>query len=192
MGLFRKDRKPSNVFVLGTGRCGTVTLIRACDHLDNFTAGHETCAGRVGNDRFDYPAHHIEADNRLSWFLGELGRRFGTEPLYVHLRRDPEQVARSFAARWDRDYRANMIRAFAHGLVMRSKDWPADSQLDVCRFYVQTVSANIEHFISDKPQRMTVWLEEPGTWLPDLWERISGSGDLQAALAEFEVQHNAS
>ena len=37
-----RPRRPTNVFVLGTGRCGTVTFSAACGHFDNFTAGHES------------------------------------------------------------------------------------------------------------------------------------------------------
>lgn len=192
MALFRRQRLPRNVFVLGTGRCGTVTFVRACEHLENFTAGHESRAGLVGAERFGYPRQHIEADNRLSWFLGELESRFADEPLYVHLKRDPEQVANSFATRWNRPYQANMVRAFAHGIVMRSEPWPEDIRIDVCRFYVQTVTNNIDVFLRKKSNQMTVWLEEAAAWLPDFWDRIGGSGDLAAAIGEFDIRHNAS
>jgi hypothetical protein len=56
-----------NVFVLGRGRCGSTTFIRAYKHISNFTSGHETRARLLGEARLNYPDHHIEADNRLSW-----------------------------------------------------------------------------------------------------------------------------
>lgn len=192
MRLLRNRRGPTNVFVLGTGRCGTTTFIRACEHLNNFTAGHETRAGSTGLDRFHYPSHHIEADNRLSWLLGQLESHFGYEQLYVHLKRDPEKVPQSFAARCERPYQANMIRAFAHGILMRSKRWPTDTRLKVCRFYVETVTTNIEVFLRDKSNPMSVWLEEASSWWPQFWDRIAGSGDASAAMQEFKVRHNAS
>ena len=115
------------VFVLGTGRCGTTTFARACAHIENFTSGHESNARFIGESRLEYPTDHIEADNRLSWMLGALGARYdGTEVLYVHLRRDPDEVARSFELRWESGFRASIIRAFAHGIVQRIEDWPAD------------------------------------------------------------------
>lgn len=184
------------VFVLNTGRCGSMTTIRACEHLTNYTAGHETRTGVIGDGRFDYPDRHVEADNRLSWLLGELGERFGDGPLYVHLRRDPEQVAASFLRRW-RSWSRNpagssVVRAFAHGLVIHNQEWPESERHDVCRFYVRTVTKNIDAFLAARPNTMTVWLEDAATWLPTLWDRIGGEGDLDAALAEFGVRHNAS
>jgi len=173
------------VFVLCTGRCGSTTLARAGEHLTNYTAGHETRANRIGDDRFDYPDQHVEVDNRLSWFLGDLDRRFGDDPLYVHLRRDPETVATSFTHRWGK----GIIGAFDGGIVFGSK--PPDRAMDMCRFYVDTVTANIESFLRGRPRQMTVWLEDAPSWLPDLWTRIGGEGNLQAAMDEFNVHHNA-
>ncbi|MDA0566565.1 hypothetical protein LG943_19945 [Streptomonospora sp. S1-112] len=180
------------VFVLNTGRCGSVTLARACERLTNYTAGHETRARRVGDDRLDYPDQHIEVDNRLSWFLGALDERYGEEPLYVHLRRDPVQVAQSFAKRWENGNPAGVITAFATSLVIHPAPWPDAQRMEVCRFYVQTVTANIEAFLADKPNQMTVWLDDAATWFPAFWDRIGGQGDYDAALAQFGIQHNAS
>ncbi len=55
-----------DVFVLCTGRCGSTTFIKACAHITNYTAAHESRTGLLGSDRLDYPGKHIEADNRLS------------------------------------------------------------------------------------------------------------------------------
>jgi hypothetical protein len=181
------------VFVLNTGRCGSSTFVRACEHLTNFTAGHETNAKMSGVQRFAYPDDHVEADNRLAWFLGGLSDTYSDAPLYVHLRRDPEAVARSFLRRFPNErFGANIIRAFANGIVMRRQPWPEEERLDVCRFYVETVTANIEGFLADKPRRMTVWLEDSADWFPTFWESIGAEGDLGAAMSEFAVRHNAS
>ena len=86
-----------NVFVLSTGRAGSKTFVLACEYLSNFTAGHETRADQIGSSRFEYPINHIEADNRLTWHLGLLGRKYdGRDVFYVHLKRDPEKIAESF------------------------------------------------------------------------------------------------
>ena len=120
-GKLGRGSRPTNVFVLCTGRCGSVTVATACGHLTNFTAGHETRAARILENRFAYPPNHIESDNRLSWHLGGLGQRFDDKDvLYVHLKRDRDAVARSYAKRWDSKFRASMMRAFGHGIVMRS------------------------------------------------------------------------
>lgn len=180
------------VFVLNTGRCGSVTFANACGELTDFSVGHESRAHLAGDDRLDFPQRHIEVDNRLSWFLGELDERYGDEPLYVHLRRDPEQVARSFARRWDSGDPAGVVTAFAGALVKRRTPWPQEQRLEVCRYYVRTVTANIETFLADKTRQMTVWLDEADEWFPLFWERVGGTGDFDAALKRFEVRHNAS
>lgn len=189
--MWKRRSEPTNVFVLGTGRCGTTTFVRACEHLDNFTAGHETLADRNGPERFAYPHRHIEADNRLAWFLGPLGQRYeGREVLYVHLQRDAEAVVDSFLSRFDSSYRASMIRAFSHGIVTRGRDYERDERRQVCRFYVDTVTANIEQFLEGRPS-MTMWLEEAADGFPRFLDRIGATGDLEAAVDEWRVKHNA-
>jgi hypothetical protein len=117
-------------------------------HLTNFTAGHETRSQLIGEQRFAYPDQHVEADNRLSWFLGGLAQRFGDEPLYVHLRRDPEAVAQSLARRWSSKVPGILIRAFGTSIVMRGNGWPAEQRLEVCRFYVETITATSRRSLS--------------------------------------------
>lgn len=53
-------------------------------HCTNYTAGHETLRPRLGDERFAYPAYHVEADNRLAWLLGRLERHYGKDAFYVH------------------------------------------------------------------------------------------------------------
>lgn len=180
------------VFVLGTGRCGTTTFVRACEHLDGFSAGHETRVRRIGDDRFDYPDGHIEADNRLAWFLGALGDRFdGTDVLYVHLRRRRDDVIASFLERWDAGHRTSIIRAFAHAVVMHPSEWAADRVEDVCAFYVDTVTANIAAFTAGRPS-IEVHLESIVDAFPAFAGRIGATGGTDRAMAELEVRHNAS
>jgi len=67
-----------HVFVLCTGRCGSVSFAKACGHFTNYTAGHDTNR-QPGPARLDYSARHIEIDNRLAWFLGGLDERYGDD-----------------------------------------------------------------------------------------------------------------
>ena len=86
-----------NVFVLCTGRCGSTTFVRACQHIENFTAGHESRAKLLGSDRVSYPKKHIEADNRLTWFLPRLTSNIDPDTtLFVHLTRSQSEVVKSF------------------------------------------------------------------------------------------------
>ena len=187
-----RPRRPTNVFVLGTGRCGTVTFSAACGHFDNFTAGHESRRGELSAARFEYPEHHIESDNRLSWFLGQLGQRFDDdETMYVHLTRSPDDVIASYTRRWNSGFRSNIGRAFGHGIVVRTEDWPEGDVESVVRFYVETVTANIEAFLEGR-SAMSIQLETIDTQFPDFIDRVGATGDLRAATAELGVRHNAS
>ena len=175
------------VIVLGTGRCGTTTFVRACQHLTNYTAGHETRAHLIGPDRFAYPDQHVEADNRLSWFLGELGQRF-PDAHYVHLLRDREEVARSYLNRWGTK---SIIRPFGQAIVMHWEEWSERERLEVCRFYVDTVTANVDAFLEGRAFT-TMWLHEARESFPAFLDRIGAEGDLPAAAAEWAIRHNRS
>lgn len=179
-----------NVFVLNTGRCGSTSFVRACDHITNWTCGHETRDHMLGAARLAYPAGHIEADNRLSWMLGRLERAYGPDAAYVHLTRDPEAVARSYARR-----RAfGIMRAYQHGVVFpepgrRRDDRPA---LIHARDMVDTVTANIDAFLRGKPHVMRMRLEEAETDFPRFWSWIGAEGRLDSAMQEWSIRHNRS
>lgn len=198
------------VFVLTTGRSGSVTFARSCSHITNYSSAHESRAAEYGDARFDYADQHIEIDNRLSWFLGGLGERF-PEARYVHLRRDPEAVARSFAARWAvhppgprptppaarerwqariRHPRASLVSAFGNGIVMRGRPWPEADRPEVARFLVDTVEANIRAFLRGR-DHLTVRLESAASDFADFWDWIGAEGDRERAVAEWAQRHNA-
>lgn len=177
------------IFVLGTGRCGTDTFIRACSHITNYTASHESRCGMIGAERFEIPDNHIEADNRWSWFLGSLDERFGPDVFYVHLLRDPNKVAESYNHRWG--WRFSIVDAFGYGILHRRERWPESQKLDVCKFYVETVTTNIRSFLKDKPNHLEVHLEKIQQDFPLFWQQIHAQGNLEAAMAEWNVRHNA-
>ena len=176
------------VFVLGTGRCGTHTFSAACEHMTNYTSAHESRAGSCSKNRLDFPDQHIEADHHLIWFHAELERRYGKEPFYVHLLRDPEKVAQSFNTRWGR--RDSVIEAFGYGLLQRDRLWSVEDRLEVCRLYVQTVTENVEDFLRDKPHQLTLHLESIQQGFREFWSAIGAEGDQNAALAEFHQAHD--
>ncbi|HML27585.1 MAG TPA: hypothetical protein PKE16_01870 [Hyphomicrobium sp.] len=175
------------VFVLSTGRCGSTTFARACEHLTNYTSGHETRARMKGHERLNYPDNHIECDNRLSWLLGRLDERFGDDAYYVHLYRDPERVAKSYNRRWKK--RESIVRAYRNGIHM-SADAP-NSEEWVLEF-IDTVTKNIEFFLANKSRVMTMRMEDADQQFPKFLEWIGAEGDLDAAANEWTVRHNAS
>jgi hypothetical protein len=173
-----------NVFVLTVGRSGSLTFVRACEHITNYSAGHETRTGLLGADRLAYPDRHIEADNRLAWLLGRLDETFGDRALYVHLRRDPDAVAASFQRRWNKP----AMRAYRKGILLDLD--PDTDPMAVARDYVATVERNIELFLRGRPETMDFEVEAASRDFPAFWERIGAEGDLETALAEFRVHHH--
>ncbi len=174
-----------NVFILCTGRCGSMTITRACDHISNYTNAHESRSQMVGEERLNYPDNHIEADNRLSWLLGRLDEKYGDDAFYVHLKRDENATATSFVKR----YRKGIMKGYQK--ILHGLPWSADKHavaLDYCR----TVNSNIEMFLKDKTKTMQMDIENGKEGFARLWDLIGAEGDREKALAEFEIRHNAS
>ena len=175
-----------NIFILNSGRCGSTTFIKACQHISNYSAAHESLLNRTGAARLNYPDNHIEADNRLSWLLGRLDKRYGDDAFYVHLKRNPQDTASSFAKRID----FGILKAYEQGVLMHDTHrLPAS---DIASDYIETVNDNIELFLKDKTHKMLISLETVQTDFTDFWQRIGAQGDRDAALSEWHINYNAS
>jgi hypothetical protein len=175
-----------NVFVLNTGRCGSTTFIKACQHITNYTSGHESLINETGSQRLDYPADHIEADNRLSWFLGRLDKKYADNAFYVHLKREQHAVAASFTKRID----FGILRAYEQGILMHKNH--QRSAHDIAVDYIETVNTNIELFLKDKSNKMAISIETAGPDFTEFWEKVGAKGNLDAALKEWDINYNAS
>lgn len=175
-----------NVFILNTGRCGSATFIKACNYISNYSSGHETRSRYLGKARLDYPENHIEADNRLSWFLGRLDERYGDDGVYIHLKRNRDDTARSYAKR----YPHSIIKAYRQAILMQAKG--RTDPLSICLDYCDTVEKNIELFLKDKTKKMEFILENAEQDFVEFWELIGAEGDKEKAIAEFEFRYNAS
>ena len=175
-----------NIFVLNTGRCGSTTFVKACQHITNYTSAHESRSGLLGEDRFNYPEDHIEADNRLSWVLGRLDSIYGDRAFYVHLKRDDSDTARSFVRR----YSGGIIKAYRTDILMGLPD--ASSPMSVALDYCDTVKSNIDLFLKGKSRKMEIRLEDADRHFVQFWQEIGAEGDFHAAMAEFSICYNAS
>lgn len=176
-----------NVFILNTGRCGSTSFIKASRHITNYTSAHESRAGFVGEAHFKYPENHIEADNRLSWFLGRLDKVYGDNAIYVHLKRNPANTARSFTKRYEQ--KKTIIRGYREFLLIGC---PKDADpIEVSLDYCDTVNSNIEAFLKDKTRKMSFSLENAQEDFRRFWSLIGAEGDLAAALKEWEITYNA-
>lgn len=146
--------------------------------------GHETNVHKLGALRLNYPKNFIEIDNRLAWMLGRLHERFGEEARYVHLTRDPEEVAQSYNKRWH--MATGIVPAYRSGVLMLPRATP----IEICRDYVETVNANIRHFLEKKPHVLHITLENIEVDFNRFWEWIGAEGDREAALGEWKTHHN--
>lgn len=165
------------VFVLCTGRCGSVTLSEALSVATNYDVGHESHWGHVLPHRIDFPDNHIEIDNRFAWILGPLGERY-PEALYVHLMRKPSAVARSFNRRW--------ANATMHGYrTLFSLDEGLPTAID----YVEVVNTNIRHFLHDK-ESLELNMGS-GDDFRTLWRKIGAEGNFDHALELWSKVHNS-
>lgn len=175
-----------NVFILNSGRCGSTSFIKACEHITNYTSGHESRIHLPGSSRLEYPGNHIEADNRLCWFTGRLNAIYADKAYYVHLKRSFDDVVNSFARRAD----FGIMKAYREGVYLNVKQ-ELEAEF-VASDYLDTVESNIRYFLSDKSHVLDVSLETIQADFVKFWEFINAEGDLQKALAEFEHHYNAS
>lgn len=177
-----------NIFILSTGRCGSMSFAKACAHISNYTSGHETRSHICGEERLAYPKDHIESDNRLSWFLGRLDKQYGEQSFYVHLKRSEEKVAMSYASR--AGIKGLIMEAYKNGIYLHAKE---KEYLPFALDYVETVNSNIQLFLKDKPNKMVFDLDgDSKKQFEQFWTSIGAKGDLCSAMLEFEVTHNAS
>lgn len=175
-----------NVFILNSGRCGSSSFIKACEHINNYSCAHESLAGLIGKQRLDYPLQHIEADNRLSWFLGRLDKQYANNAFYVHLHRDKQQCINSFSKRED----FGIMQAYRQAILLGAEQ--TLSAEDIAADYLDTVEANIQHFLKDKTHKMSISLSNINTDFKLFWKNISAQGKLEAALNEWNTCYNQS
>lgn len=175
-----------NIFILNTGRCGSTTFIKACEHIINYTCAHESLLTEIGAQRFNYPPDHIEADNRLSWLLGRLDDAYADNAFYVHLTRNPEDTARSFSKRVD----FGIMKAYEQGILLHEHH--INPAIDMANDYIETVDNNIRLFLKDKSNKMDISIETIQSDFTDFWNRIGAEGDLDKALDEWQKNYNAS
>lgn len=169
--------------------------------MTNYTASHEDKRSVLGRARFAYPENHIAVDYRLGWMLGRLDATFGTQAFYVHLMRNPEDVAKSFARttqierssshvvdandlpRWLNNMGAPV---WAHMHVQAQKIFPVEL---VAEDMARSINADIKMFLKDK-DHLTVQLENIEADFPEFWGKIGAEGDLDSAMIEWRAKHN--
>lgn len=178
-----------NVFVTGTGRCGTVTFSKACRHIANYASGHETMAGKVVIGRLEYPDRHIEVDPHLGWMIGSVVEKY-PDAFFVHLQRRKEEVVESWFRRGIQAHSgtAPMIDVIYQTVSGRLS--PNQYRAALGLLY-DAVNANIRAALRCV-RAMHLWLHEAKQTFGKFWKEIRVEGDFQAACAAFDRRFNAS
>jgi len=140
----------------------------------------------LGQERLNYPENHIEADNRLSWLLGRLDKKYGNSAFYVHLKRKEADTARSFTKR----YSVGIIKAYRGGGILPGLPELSDP-MSVSLDYCDTVNSNIDLFLKDKSRKIIINLENIEKDFTEFWKMIDAHGEINASLAEFKTKYNA-
>ncbi len=179
-----------NVFVLNVGRSGSKTFAKACTHITNYSSGHETRSWEIGEERLEFPSNHIEVDNKLTWMLGSLDKKYGKEAYYVYLIRDRKDVIKSWDRLWNHSF--SNIRFFAEGVLSNVPDLISQKEkCEIGEFHYDVANQNIELFLKDKPNTITIRFEDIENGFSQFWSVIAAEGNLEQALAEFKVKHNS-
>ena len=175
-----------NVFVLCTGRCGSTTFYKACSHIKNYTSGHESKISDPTMERFKFPKHHIEIDNRLSWFLPLLDV-FNNEnrTFYVHLVRNFELTVNSFMKRkGPKSHLDNFIRGFCN------QNDVNENRYQLAKRMVATIDMTINNYVHNKPHVRDFFIEAAKEQFPYFCEQINADVNIEKAIKEFDIKYN--
>lgn len=175
------------VYVVGTGRCGSVTIAAALkETVTNLTVGHETFAnGHPSNMAYPgLPDDHIEVDHRLTFHLGPiLLDVMKGEAIVVWLRRNTEAVVRSWLRRFK--VKGGMMRSWANGVAyFRPELRSADDLEHVARSYVTHVERHLQSVFEchEGADLVRLHIEKPEPGLRELWKLAGLEGDLDRCL----------
>lgn len=169
----------TRVFVVGTGRCGTVSFNHACRHMSNYQTGHESRCGFL-----EYPDQWIEVSHHLRCVITHLRYKY-PDALWVHLLREPEACIKSLAALED----GKVMMAYRH---LYHSVVPSDRLIDIAFRYYWCENDNIRAQLAPIPpeKRREMHLETIKDEWPEFWRWVGAEGDLGSSLASWDVKRN--
>lgn len=123
-----------NIFIISPGRTATTHLASVFDGVSGFTSLHESRVEHLDlKERLSFPINHIEADNRLIWFLQFLEDIYAETSCLVIVKRDTKKIVDSYSKRW---FKTNILRAWTQGIHMLDIDvhstQAVESYVDFC------------------------------------------------------------
>jgi len=165
------------IFVVGTGRCGTVTFSKATTHIKNYTSGHETNTSGLTNNNLKYPDNHIEIDHRMSYFIPILKTSY-PNAYWVHLQRERTSCIHSLAKR------QSLLKfgSFHLGSTQHKI-------LNLAEYYYENTNMLITQLV---PNAQHIWLHDISEGFKLFWEKIGAIGDINIAMNELSIKYNKS
>lgn len=182
-----------NVFIVGTGRCGTTTFARACHWITNYSSGHETTVGVTSwEKKLRFGPKHIESDPHIVWYFPQILRKY-PQALYVHLKRNRDDVVKSWLNRYSDITRGpeGYVNLHFQCNPPYSKLLPENKRRALGVFY-DSIIGHIEFAFATLPpeQTRTYQLEQLDQQFPEFWRYIEAQGDLENAILTCRKRHN--
>lgn len=166
------------VFVVGTGRCGTVTFSKACSHINNFVSGHETYSKNFSNfDKLLIPDNRIEVDPHFAHVLPLAIEKY-PDAKWVHLIRERKACVESIA-------KTNGIKHYAKFATMSV----SDDMHEISDTFYRVINANIDMWLKNT-NSMKIYLENIVQEWSVFWNFIGAKGDMKASIDELSKKYN--
>jgi hypothetical protein len=124
--------------------------------------------------------------------LGSLEEYYGDSPIYVHLMRDPDEVAESFLKRYSPSFIGGIMHGFGHGILKQPTLYEGENLRNMAHMYVNIVNLNIKSFLKDKSKVVIMDMASPRESIIKIWEMGEIEGDIEKAFLEWNFKHNAS
>jgi len=192
------------VFVVGTGRCGSVTFHHACAHIVNYTSGHEDVFKKA--DKLDWPDQHIAVEPSI-WPMIPLLRTHYPDLVLVHLiREDREAFVPSYRSLDSAEFiGAQKYRLPPEKRPVGHENWEGAppiidvwaalrigapinerERLTMINLFYDACNEAIRSF----GPSLTVRLEKAKEDWPAFWELIGAEGDYAASRDTWNVKYN--
>lgn len=171
-----------NVFVVGTGRCGTCSVYQAFGHATNYTVGHERMAGKVPN--YNLRDNHIEIGSPLTIAIPILKRKF-PEAKWIHLIRDKGPCVSSLINQCE-----TSMRAYARQWLFM--DEVSDKDLyKVAALFYDSVNGTCRDLLAGEDYVVLKLSKIQSRW-EQVWNWLGCEGSFEDSLAELKRHYNPS
>lgn len=174
-----------NIFIISPGRTATYAMSKAFSNVSDYTCAHESRVGFFNDQRINYPDNHIELDNRLSFYLPQLTRKYSKKnSLLVIVNRDRNSIAKSYNKRWRK---INIMKAFSQGIHMNDLQ---SNNIDVCLAYVNYIYETIDYFKPQWDNVLEIEFSDLNFGIEQILKKINKINDLENVLEEMKNKSN--